>query len=186
MVIDVSVHHNGLWVSPRYYTVDSMLLPSGNSFKCYEEVLYLQPMIPPRRFDIFSPDWGCSEGLDAFRFFFEVLVLLIISINRLGSPEQKWYRVVPGSTLVQAVYFGYTSTGHLYVYCTVSALPSQEVVQTKKQEQQATATVGRHSTNILDLSWTWCIVQDSTTSTVAQLQIRTSLPFSARSFEACS
>ena len=35
-----------------------MLLPSGNPFKCHEEVLYLQPMIPPKRFDIFSPDWG--------------------------------------------------------------------------------------------------------------------------------
>ena len=28
-------------------------------------------MLPPKRFDIFPPDWGCSEGLDAFRFFFE-------------------------------------------------------------------------------------------------------------------
>ena len=26
--------------------------------KCHEEVLYLQPMIPPKRFDIFPPDWG--------------------------------------------------------------------------------------------------------------------------------
>ena len=28
-------------------------------------------MIPPKRFDIFSPCVGCSEGLDAFRFFFK-------------------------------------------------------------------------------------------------------------------
>ena len=36
-----------------------MLLPSGNSFKGHEEVLFLQPMIPPKRFDIiFTPDWG--------------------------------------------------------------------------------------------------------------------------------
>ena len=35
-----------------------MLLPSGNPFKYHEEVLYLQPIIPPKRFDIFSPDWG--------------------------------------------------------------------------------------------------------------------------------
>ena len=41
---------------------------SGNLFKCHEEVLYLQPMIPPtKRFDIFPG--GCSE--DAFRFFFK-------------------------------------------------------------------------------------------------------------------
>ena len=35
-----------------------MLLPSENPFKCHEEALYLQPMIPPKRFDIFPPDWG--------------------------------------------------------------------------------------------------------------------------------
>ena len=28
-------------------------------------------MIPPKRFDIFPPTEGCSEGLDAFRFFFK-------------------------------------------------------------------------------------------------------------------
>ena len=39
----------------RHDTVDPMLLPSGNPFKCHEEVLSLQPMIPPKRFDIFSP-----------------------------------------------------------------------------------------------------------------------------------
>ena len=27
-----------------------MLSPSGNPFKCHEEVLYLQPSIPPKRF----------------------------------------------------------------------------------------------------------------------------------------
>ena len=35
-----------------------MLLPSEkNPFKCHEEVLYLQPMIPSKRFDISPPDW---------------------------------------------------------------------------------------------------------------------------------
>ena len=29
------------------YTVDPMLSASGNLFKCHEEVLYLQPLIPP-------------------------------------------------------------------------------------------------------------------------------------------
>ena len=50
MAINVSVQRD--WVSPRHYTVDPMLLPSGNPFKCHEEVLYLQPMIPPKRFDM--------------------------------------------------------------------------------------------------------------------------------------
>ena len=44
-----------------------MLSASGNLFKCHEEVvLYLQPLIPPKRFDIFFPiTGGCSEGLGA-------------------------------------------------------------------------------------------------------------------------
>ena len=33
-----------------------------------EEVLSLQPMFPPKPLDIFPPEGGCSEGLDAFRF----------------------------------------------------------------------------------------------------------------------
>ena len=37
-----------------------------NPFKCHEEVLSLQPMTQPKRFDISPPlTGGCSEGLDA-------------------------------------------------------------------------------------------------------------------------
>ena len=65
--INVSVQYNKRWASARHYTVDLMLFPSGNPFICHEEVLYLQPLIPPKRFDIFSPlTGGCSEGLGAF------------------------------------------------------------------------------------------------------------------------
>ena len=36
-----------------------MLLLLGNPFKCHEEFfLSLQPMIPPKRSDIFPFDWG--------------------------------------------------------------------------------------------------------------------------------
>ena len=35
-----------------------MLLPSGYPFKCHEKVLYLQPMIPSKRFDIVPSDLG--------------------------------------------------------------------------------------------------------------------------------
>ena len=38
-----------------------MLLPSGNPFKCHEEVLYFQLLIPPKRFDIFSPRLGDAQ-----------------------------------------------------------------------------------------------------------------------------
>ena len=49
-----------------------MLLPSGKPFKWHDEVSSLQPMIPPKRSGIFPRlAGGCSEGLDAFRFFFK-------------------------------------------------------------------------------------------------------------------
>ena len=39
--------------------VDPMLLPSGNPITCHEKVLSLQPMFPPKRFDISPPAvWG--------------------------------------------------------------------------------------------------------------------------------
>ena len=63
MAINVNVQYNG-GASPRHYTVDPMLSASGNLFKCHEEVLYLQPLIPPKRFDIPPPiTGGCSERL---------------------------------------------------------------------------------------------------------------------------
>ena len=41
-------------------------------FKFDEEVLSLQPiMIPPKRFGIFFLTGGCSDGVEAFRFFFK-------------------------------------------------------------------------------------------------------------------
>ena len=51
-------------VTYNNYTVDPMLSASGNLIECHEEVLYLLPLILPKRFDIFSPiTGGCSEGL---------------------------------------------------------------------------------------------------------------------------
>ena len=59
MAINVSVQNSITVASHRYYTVDPiMLLPLlGNPFKCHEDVLSLQPMIPPKRFDISPPVW---------------------------------------------------------------------------------------------------------------------------------
>ena len=42
-----------------------------NKWDDHEEALSLQPMFPPKSSDIFSPEGGCSEGLDAFRFFLD-------------------------------------------------------------------------------------------------------------------
>ena len=70
MVINVSVQYDGgLLPDTIPCTVNPMLLPSGNPFKCHEEVSSLQPIILPERFDIFPLTGGCSEGLGAFRFF---------------------------------------------------------------------------------------------------------------------
>ena len=38
--------------------IDPMLLLSGNPIKRHEEVLSLQPVLPPKRFDIFSSQVG--------------------------------------------------------------------------------------------------------------------------------
>ena len=48
-----------------------MLLPSGNPFKCHQEVLYLQPMIPPKRFDILTADWGMLRRSRCVQIFFK-------------------------------------------------------------------------------------------------------------------
>ena len=68
----VSVQYNsGLLPDDIILFVDPMLLPSGNPFKCHEEVLYLQPMIPPKRFDIFPPDWGMLRRSRRVQIFFK-------------------------------------------------------------------------------------------------------------------
>ena len=61
MAINVSVQHNGVFLPGIILTVDPMPLPSGNPFKCHKEVLYLQPMIPPKRFDILPLTGECSD-----------------------------------------------------------------------------------------------------------------------------
>ena len=58
MAINVSVQYKCGFL-PGIILLDPMLLPSENRFKYHQEVLlYLQPMIPPKRFDTFPPDWG--------------------------------------------------------------------------------------------------------------------------------
>ena len=72
MAINVSVQYNGGFLPDIILLTQCYYIPSGNPFKCPEHVLSSQPMILPKRFDIFPPDWGMlRRGLDAFRFFFE-------------------------------------------------------------------------------------------------------------------
>ena len=49
-----------------------MLLPLENPIKCHEDVLSLQPIIPPKDFDIFSPDWGMLRRSRCVQTFFEL------------------------------------------------------------------------------------------------------------------
>ena len=59
MAINVQYVYNITVGFSRHYTGDPMLLPSGNPFKCHEEVLSLQPMIPPNLSGLaFPPDWA--------------------------------------------------------------------------------------------------------------------------------
>ena len=68
MEINVNVQYNGELLP------DIILLTQcgyiGEHVSYHEEVLSLQAIFPPTKpSDIFSPEGGCSEGLDAFRFF---------------------------------------------------------------------------------------------------------------------
>ena len=64
MAINVNVQYNGGLLPDIILLTQPIRFASGNLFKCHEEVLYLQPLISPKRFDIFPPiTGGCSEGL---------------------------------------------------------------------------------------------------------------------------
>ena len=52
---NVSVQYNGEFL-PRYYTVDPVLLPSGNPIKYHEEFLSSQPMFLPSIFPFPPPN----------------------------------------------------------------------------------------------------------------------------------
>ena len=57
MAIDISMQYNGEF------------LP-GIILLTHEEILYLQPSIPPKRFDIFPPDWGMLRRPRCVQIFF--------------------------------------------------------------------------------------------------------------------
>ena len=64
MAINVSVQYNG-GLLPDIILLTQCYFHRGT--RLFEEVLYLQPLIPPERCDIFSRlTGGCSEGLGAF------------------------------------------------------------------------------------------------------------------------
>ena len=97
MAINVSVQYNGGLLFD--ITVDPMLLPSRNPFKCHEDVLYLQPMIPPKRFDIFSPDcWGMLRWSRRVQISLEKIVIVAV-----GSHIQRIVLATEETTVTQQV-----------------------------------------------------------------------------------
>ena len=85
----VNVRHNDGFL-PDIITVDPMLLPSsGNPFKCHEEILSMQPMIPPKRFDIFPPDWRMLRKFRwVLQIFLETVTCQVIVTNVLNPSNQ--------------------------------------------------------------------------------------------------
>ena len=49
MAINVSIHYNS-GLLPNIILLTQCYLHRGTRFKCHEEVLYVQPLIPPKRF----------------------------------------------------------------------------------------------------------------------------------------
>ena len=60
MAINVDVQCNGELLPDILLLLTQCYYHRGKPFKCHDEVLYLQPMIPPNRFDIFSFAGGWS------------------------------------------------------------------------------------------------------------------------------
>ena len=57
MAINVSVQYDGGFL-PDIVLLTQCYYHRGTRLKCHEEVLYFQLLIPPKRFDIFSPRLG--------------------------------------------------------------------------------------------------------------------------------
>ena len=72
MAINVSVQYNG-GLLPDIILLIQCYFHRGTRFNAMKRFcIYLQSLISPKRFDIFSPlTGGCSEGLGAFWLFFK-------------------------------------------------------------------------------------------------------------------
>ena len=60
MAINVSVQYDGGFL-PDIVLLTQCYYRRGTRLKCHEEVLYFQLLIPPKRFDIFSPRLGDAQ-----------------------------------------------------------------------------------------------------------------------------
>ena len=62
MAINVSVQYNGGFL-PDIILSSQCYYHRGTRLNSVKRFLSLQPMIPPKRFDIFPPDWGLRPDL---------------------------------------------------------------------------------------------------------------------------
>ena len=66
--ISVLVHYNG-GLLPDIILLTQCYYHRGIRLKRHEEDLYLYPIIPPKRFDIFPPGWGMLKRSRCVQFF---------------------------------------------------------------------------------------------------------------------
>ena len=71
MAINVSVQHNGGFIPGIILLTQQCYHHRGTRLNTMKRFVFAASMIPPKRFDIFPLTGGCSEGLDASRFFFK-------------------------------------------------------------------------------------------------------------------
>ena len=94
-----------------------MLLPSGNPFKCHEEILFLQPLIPPKRFDFFPLCVGINAQKVQMRsdFSLKTIVFFWCSVccgMVLYANGNKMNVVVYGSQMGPTVWGHIVDVGH--------------------------------------------------------------------------
>ena len=71
MAINVSVQSINGGLLPDIILSTQCSYHRGTRLKAMKRFcIYSLSIVPPKRFDIFPPTGGCSEGLDALRFFF--------------------------------------------------------------------------------------------------------------------
>ena len=74
MAINVNVHYNGGFL-PDIILWTQCYLHRGTCLNAKKRFCIFSLLIPPKRFDIFSPiTGGCSEGLGVVWFFFKYFV----------------------------------------------------------------------------------------------------------------
>ena len=90
MAINVSVQHNNGF-SPGIILLIQCYYHRETRFKCHEEVFYVWPMIPSKRFDIFPPDWGMLRRSRCVQIFLYTQRTCQKKIEEGHSIERVWY-----------------------------------------------------------------------------------------------